>query len=45
LGPAAFATWDEALLMQFPAVASRGTADVEALGVQPLTMADVLPAR
>jgi NADH dehydrogenase len=45
LGPSAFATWDEAELMQFSSVASRGTADVEALGVQPLAMADVLPAR
>jgi uncharacterized protein YbjT (DUF2867 family) len=45
LGPSAFATWDEAELMQFSSVATRGTADVEALGVQPLAMADVLPAR
>jgi NADH dehydrogenase len=45
LGPSAFATWDEAELMQLSSVGSRGTADVEALGVQPLAMADVLPAR
>lgn len=45
LGPSAFATWDEAQLMQFSSVARRGTADVEALGVQPLAMPDVLPAR
>jgi NADH dehydrogenase len=45
LGPSALATWDEAELMDYPAVAKRGTADVEALGVQPLTMAEVMPAR
>jgi NADH dehydrogenase len=45
LGPSAFATWDEAQLMQFPAIPARGTSDVEALGVQPLAMPDVLGAR
>lgn len=42
LGPSAFATWDEAELMDFPAIARRGTADVEALGIEPLAMRDVL---
>jgi uncharacterized protein YbjT (DUF2867 family) len=45
LGPSAFATWDEAVLMLYSSVAARGTADVEALGVQPLAMAEVLPPR
>jgi uncharacterized protein YbjT (DUF2867 family) len=41
-GPLAFATWDEAELMEIPMVASRGSADVEALGVRPARMVDVL---
>jgi len=41
-GPLAFATWDEAELMEIPMVSSRGTADVEALGVRPQRMVDVL---
>jgi NADH dehydrogenase len=45
LGPAAVATWDEAQLMKFPAVGARGTADLNALGVEPMALADVLPAR
>lgn len=44
LGPSALATWEEAELMQYPSIAIRDTADVEALGVQPLAMADALPA-
>ncbi|MBK5230973.1 MAG: hypothetical protein JJE27_07365, partial [Thermoleophilia bacterium] len=42
LGPGAPATWDEAVLMEHSSVATRGTADVEALGVQPMEMALVL---
>ncbi len=42
LGPSALATWDEAVLMDHAYVTARGTADVEGLGVQPLTVTDVL---
>jgi uncharacterized protein YbjT (DUF2867 family) len=41
-GPTAFATWDEAELLQVPLVAAAGTADAERLGVTPRRMADVL---
>ncbi len=41
-GPTAFATWEEAELMEEPMVSSRGTADAEALGVTPLRMSAVL---
>jgi NADH dehydrogenase len=41
-GPRAFATWDEAELMEVPMVSTRGTADVEALGVKPQRMPAVL---
>ena len=41
-GPSAFATWDEAELMEVPMVSARGAADVEGLGVQPARMAAVL---
>jgi NADH dehydrogenase len=41
-GPSAFATWDEAELMEVPMVSTRGTADVEALGVSPQRMPAVL---
>jgi hypothetical protein len=37
-----FATWEEAELMEVPMTAERGTADVEALGVEPRRMAAVL---
>jgi NADH dehydrogenase len=37
-----FATWEEAELMEVPMVSERGTADAEALGVEPRRMADVL---
>jgi NADH dehydrogenase len=43
-GPTAFATWEEALALAVPMVASRGTADLEALGIQPHRMAAVLGA-
>jgi uncharacterized protein YbjT (DUF2867 family) len=42
VGDAAFATWEEAELMEVPMVARRGDADVRALGVEPRRMADVL---
>ena len=41
-GSLAFATWDEAELMEIPMVSERGTADAEALGVHPARMAEVL---
>jgi uncharacterized protein YbjT (DUF2867 family) len=44
VGDAAFATWEEAELMEVPMVSDRGTADAEALGVQPRPMGDVLGA-
>ena len=42
MGNAAFATWEEAELMEVPMVTPRGDADVRALGVEPRRMADVL---
>lgn len=44
-GPSAFATWEEAALMEEPMVSERGTADAEALGVTPQRMAAVLHPR
>jgi len=41
-GEAVFATWEEAELMEVPMVSERGTADAEALGVEPRRMVDVL---
>jgi uncharacterized protein YbjT (DUF2867 family) len=41
---AAFATWEEAELMEIPMTSSGGTAGAEALGVTPLRMAAVLGA-
>jgi uncharacterized protein YbjT (DUF2867 family) len=41
-GPAAFATWDEAELLEVPMTSARGAADAEALGVKPQRMAAVL---
>lgn len=43
-GPAAFATWDEAELLEEPMVSPRGTADAESLGVTPKRMSSVLGA-
>ena len=40
----AFATWEEAELMEIPMTTDRGTADAESLGVTPLRMAAVLGA-
>ena len=44
VGPAVFATWEEAELMEEPMITRRGTADAEALGVTPLPMSAVLGA-
>lgn len=44
-GSLAFATWDEAELMEIPMVSKRGTADAESLGVHPLPMQYVLTKR
>jgi uncharacterized protein YbjT (DUF2867 family) len=41
-GEGAFATWEEAELMEISMVSARGTADIEALGVRPRRMAEVL---
>jgi uncharacterized protein YbjT (DUF2867 family) len=43
-GSAAFATWQEAELMEIPMTTPRGTADAEALGVSPRPMRAVLGA-
>lgn len=42
MGQAAFATWEEAELLEVPMVAARADADARALGVEPRAMADVL---
>ncbi len=41
-GPTAFATWDEAELLQVSLTSERGSADVESLGVRPARVAEVL---
>jgi uncharacterized protein YbjT (DUF2867 family) len=41
-GPRAFATWDEAELMEVPMISARGVADAEDLGVTPAAMPAVL---
>jgi uncharacterized protein YbjT (DUF2867 family) len=43
-GDAAFATWEEAELMEVSMVAANGAADPRALGVEPRPMAEVLAA-
>jgi uncharacterized protein YbjT (DUF2867 family) len=45
VGPKAFATWDEAELMEISMTARSGTADAEVFGVQPRPMFDVLSYR
>ena len=45
VGDAAFATWEEAELMEVSMVPARGDTDVRALGIEPRRMADVLSAR
>jgi uncharacterized protein YbjT (DUF2867 family) len=42
VGESAFATWEEAELMEVAMVSKRGSADVEALGVRPRRMEEVL---
>jgi uncharacterized protein YbjT (DUF2867 family) len=42
MGPAAFATWDEAELLEIPMASPHGTADAERLGVVPKPMGVVL---
>jgi uncharacterized protein YbjT (DUF2867 family) len=44
-GPSAFATWEEAELMEVPMTSRRGTADAELLGVEPRAMGGVLGGR
>jgi NADH dehydrogenase len=41
-GTAAFATWEEAELMEVPMTTARGTEDAERLGVEPRPMSEVL---
>ena len=41
-GEGAFATWEEAELMEISMTTPRGSGDVEALGVRPRRMAEVL---
>jgi NADH dehydrogenase len=43
-GPTTFATWDEALMLAVPMLSDGGPAGLEALGVRPRRMADVLGA-
>ena len=43
-GSSAFATWEEAELMEVPMVSERGTEDAEELGVEPRSMGSVLGA-
>ena len=43
-GPSAFATWEEAELMEIPMTARSGTADAESLGVRPAALPSVLGA-
>jgi uncharacterized protein YbjT (DUF2867 family) len=42
VGPSVFATWEEAELLEVPMTTERGTADPEALGVEPRSMSAVL---
>jgi uncharacterized protein YbjT (DUF2867 family) len=41
-GPSAFATWDEAELMEVPMISARGVADAQSLGVEPQPLRAVL---
>ena len=43
-GPTTFATWDEALMLAVPMLSAGGPAGLEALGVRPRRMAEVLGA-
>jgi hypothetical protein len=42
MGPTAFATWDEAELLDVPMTSLHGTLDAERLGVRPQPMRAVL---
>lgn len=42
IGNTAFATWEEAELLEVPMVSERGTADVRSLGVEPLAIRRIL---
>ncbi len=42
MGPTAFATWDEAELLEIPMISRHGSADAERLGVRPQPMRAVL---
>jgi uncharacterized protein YbjT (DUF2867 family) len=44
VGQSAFATWEEAELMEIPMITPRGTADARVLGVEPEQMGEVLSA-
>lgn len=44
IGDTAFATWEEAELLEVPMVSERGTADARSLGVEPLAIRRVLAA-
>jgi uncharacterized protein YbjT (DUF2867 family) len=44
-GPRAFATWDEAELLEVPMISARGATDAASLGVTPQPMAAVLGSR
>ncbi|MCO5326265.1 MAG: NAD(P)H-binding protein [Solirubrobacterales bacterium] len=44
IGDTAFATWEEAELLEVPMVSERGTADARSLGVEPLAIRRVLTA-
>ena len=41
-GESAFATWEEAELLEVPMISERGTSDVRGLGVEPVPMRTVL---
>jgi NADH dehydrogenase len=43
-GDRAFATWDEAELLEVPMLSARGTADAARLGVDPRPLGEILPA-
>ena len=43
-GEAAFATWEEAELLEVPMVSERGPGDARELGVEPASMRAVLTA-
>jgi hypothetical protein len=42
VGDSAFATWEEAELMEVPMTAPQGDADVRGLGIEPRRMSSVL---